>query len=277
MSKFIPNSFQVPNVIIDELIADMSEAELKCFLFVIRKTTGWQKEMDAISISQFMESLKLSKQSVISGCDRLVDKGLLVKTKGFRGTNVFSLNWSKILTSQENGLVKNLDITCQDFRQDPVKNLDTQTNTIQKTLKQNTNNPPISPQGEPSRRKSPKSRSAVEIEHPELVELPEYINRESWIAYCKMRKAKRSAIKTEQTLRLCLRDLAKHSGGNPDLATAILEQSIANCWTGLFALKSSPMPTTTKPSAHHGFAEKDYTPSSKWGEPEWVREAINES
>lgn len=99
------------------------------------------------------------------------------------------------------------------------------------------NNPPVSPQGEPSPDETKKSQSGVEVENPEMVDLPDYVNRESWIAYCQMRKAKRSAIKTEHTLKLCLRDLAKHSGGNAKLATAILEQSIANCWTGIFALK----------------------------------------
>lgn len=114
----------------------------------------------------------------------------------------------------------------------------TNNNTNYKNTSDHT--PPISPQGEPPRRKSLKSRSVVEIEHPELVELPEYVNRDSWIAYCKMRKAKgnQHAIKTEDTLKLCLKNLEKYSGGNPDLATAILEQSIGNTWTGIFALKT---------------------------------------
>ena len=53
-SKFIPNFLQVPNVVIDELLPDLTGAELKCYLVVIRKTKGWNKESDNISISQFM-------------------------------------------------------------------------------------------------------------------------------------------------------------------------------------------------------------------------------
>ncbi|MXN88574.1 replication protein [Pasteurella canis] len=235
-NKFIPNSFQVPNVIVDELIADMKEAELKCFLLVIRKTTGWQKEMDAISVSQFMVALKLSKQSVISGCDRLIEKGLLVKTKGFRNTNVFSLDWSKILTSQENRRVKNLDTTSQNFRQDHVKNLDTQNNTIQNI----NNNPPIPPLSDPSpaEQESKREHDTQKFD-PENVVLPNYVDRDVWIAYCRMRKAKGKGamIQTEKTVELCLKNLEKFSGKDPEKATAVLEQSIANTWTGLFALK----------------------------------------
>ncbi|WP_394815278.1 replication protein, partial [Pasteurella multocida] len=54
-SKFILNSFQVPNAVIDDLMSQMSGAELKCYLAVIRKTKGWNKEEDAISITQLME------------------------------------------------------------------------------------------------------------------------------------------------------------------------------------------------------------------------------
>lgn len=277
MSKFIPNSFQVPNALVDELIADMKEAELKCFLLVIRKTAGWNKETDAISISQFMEALKLSRDAVISGCKRLVEKGLLIKLCGFRGVSVYSLDWSKIQTSQKSRLVRNSDATSLDFRQDLVRNSDTQTNTLQKTLKQNTT--PLTPQGEAAPPEPKKSQPSGEKLDPENMALPEYVNHESWVAYCRMRKAKRAEIKTERTLELCLRDLAKHSGGDPKLATAILEQSIANTWTGLFALKNDTgKPSgaaSTKPSAHHGFANKDYTPSAKWDEPEWAKESNN--
>ena len=55
MSDFIVNSFQLPNSVVDELLADLTGAELKCYLLVVRKTKGWNKEIDSISIGQFME------------------------------------------------------------------------------------------------------------------------------------------------------------------------------------------------------------------------------
>ncbi|MDG6857184.1 hypothetical protein [Glaesserella parasuis] len=41
MSKFIPNSFQVPNAVVDELMSVLSGAEFKCYMLVVRQTTGW--------------------------------------------------------------------------------------------------------------------------------------------------------------------------------------------------------------------------------------------
>lgn len=115
---------------------------------------------------------------------------------------------------------------------------------------QDQNNPPVSPQGEPLPAETKKSQLSVEVENPETVDLPDYVNRESWVAYCQMRKAKRSAIKTKKTLELCLRDLEKHSGGDPKLAIAILEQSTANCWTGIFALKTDFRKPSGATNAH---------------------------
>lgn len=99
---------------------------------------------------------------------------------------------------------------------------------------QDTINDPIN---KPSARERKKSPLVVD---PETAVLPAYVDRNVWIEYCRMRKAKRAEIKTEKTLKLCLSDLEKHSGGDPQIAIAVLEQSISKTWTGLFALNSKP-------------------------------------
>ena len=91
MSKFIPNAFQIPNSVIDELLAKLTCAELKCYLFVVRKTKGWNKESDSISVSQFMEVTGLSKKSVITACESLVQMGLLERSGGERKLNTYSV------------------------------------------------------------------------------------------------------------------------------------------------------------------------------------------
>lgn len=111
MSKFIPNSFQVPNAVVDELMAELSGAELKIYLFVLRKTKGWNKEADAISVSQFMEACNLSNRKVIDGCNRLVELGLLAQGTGSRGTKIFSV---KNYTCEESSLVNKVHSTCEE-------------------------------------------------------------------------------------------------------------------------------------------------------------------
>ena len=89
--RFIPNSFIIPNSVIDELLAKLTCAELKCYLFVVRKTKGWNKESDSISASQFMEVTGLSKKSVITACESLVQMGLLDRSGGERKLNTYSV------------------------------------------------------------------------------------------------------------------------------------------------------------------------------------------
>ena len=113
-SKFIPNFLQVPNVVIDELLPDLTGAELKCYLVVIRKTKGWNKESDNISISQFMKATGLSNSAVIKACESLVQYGLLVKENGARNTGVYAVNSYSKITHEESS-----QVTCE--KSSPVK------------------------------------------------------------------------------------------------------------------------------------------------------------
>lgn len=130
MSNFIPNSFQVPNALIDDLLCDLSGAELKIYLTIARKTKGWNKEFDAISISQFKNLTGLSNRSVINACDSLIEKGLLIKKTGIRKVSVFALNLCNKFTSEKSSPVKKVHSTCEKSSQDPVKKVHTQSNTI---------------------------------------------------------------------------------------------------------------------------------------------------
>ena len=60
-NKFIPNSFQVPNVLVDSYIEELSSHSFKLMLFIIRKTRGWQKPKDSISTTQLAKVLGLKK------------------------------------------------------------------------------------------------------------------------------------------------------------------------------------------------------------------------
>ena len=85
MSKFIANSFQIPNAVVDELMANMSPNALRCYLLITRKTTGWGKESDRISASQFMQVLGIKdKRTVYSALSELAELNLInaIKNNG---------------------------------------------------------------------------------------------------------------------------------------------------------------------------------------------------
>ena len=56
--KLIPNSTQIPNVILDFLIPQLPGAEGKCLLYISRRTYGFHKEEDRISFTQFINGIK---------------------------------------------------------------------------------------------------------------------------------------------------------------------------------------------------------------------------
>ena len=91
VEKIRPNFFQCPNVLVDELMQSIGGAELKCYLVIIRKTTGWHKLDDRISISQFIEITGLSNRTVIDACAKLENIGLIDIVRDDFGNKTFSL------------------------------------------------------------------------------------------------------------------------------------------------------------------------------------------
>lgn len=220
MSDFIVNSFQLPNSVVDELLADLTGAELKCYLLVVRKTKGWNKEIDSISIGQFMEVTGLSNRSVITACDSLVEKGLLVRSGGERRLNTYSVKSFNIpqtgekSSSDETG--EKTSPTGENFSQsgeksssDLVKKVHTQNNnknTIQNNNKKNTK----------------KSESDLLAEFGIVGQLAE--------DFLKLRKAKNAPI-TETALKGFQREAAKAGISLSDAITIAIERN----WRGFSA------------------------------------------
>ena len=92
MSQFIANSFQIPNAVVDELMAKMSANALRCYLLITRKTTGWGKNSDKISASQFMDYLGIKdKRTIYTALTELANLGLINAIKNNGGITEYSL------------------------------------------------------------------------------------------------------------------------------------------------------------------------------------------
>jgi len=93
MSDFIPNSFQVPNIIIDNYFYKMSGNSVKIYLFIVRKTKGWQKQSDGISHSQISKALEIKSHNTIrKSLDELIELSLINEDKTHGKYSIFSLN-----------------------------------------------------------------------------------------------------------------------------------------------------------------------------------------
>ncbi|STZ55558.1 phage replication protein O, N-terminal domain [Moraxella lacunata] len=83
MSKFIANSFQLPNAFVDEMLCKLSGNACKIYLLIVRKTRGWHKEADRISYSQIQKYTGINHRATVSkAIDELLEVGLISVQKG---------------------------------------------------------------------------------------------------------------------------------------------------------------------------------------------------
>lgn len=83
MSKFIANSFQLPNAFVDEMLCKLSGNACKIYLLIVRKTRGWHKEADKISYSQIQKYTGINHRATVSkAIDELLEIGLISVQKG---------------------------------------------------------------------------------------------------------------------------------------------------------------------------------------------------
>lgn len=88
-----PNTTQVPNVFFDHIMADLEKSELKCVLYIIRRTFGFHKDGDYIPLSQFVDGIVkkngerldkgtgLDKKTIIAALKSLIEKGIVSRIK----------------------------------------------------------------------------------------------------------------------------------------------------------------------------------------------------
>jgi hypothetical protein len=50
--RLLPNTTQVPNVVLDRWMAPMTGAEIKVVLYVVRRAYGFRRTSDCISVAQ---------------------------------------------------------------------------------------------------------------------------------------------------------------------------------------------------------------------------------
>lgn len=202
--------FIFPNSIIDELLPELSHSELKCYLCVLRKTKGWNKEEDAISVTQFMKVTGLSNKAVISACESLVEREILERKSGDRNTGIYSIKTYKTATSEKSSLVKNFPATSEKSSQVTSEKSSHTINNIKNNI-QNTN-----------KKNTKKRESDLLAEFGIVGQLAE--------DFLKLRKAKSAPI-TETALKGFQREAAKAGISLSDAITIAIERN----WRGFSA------------------------------------------
>ncbi|MEN6402537.1 MAG: hypothetical protein ABFD94_11405 [Armatimonadia bacterium] len=112
-----PNGTIVPDDVFDVLAPRLSEAELRVLLYIVRRTFGFKKNADAISLKQLTDGITardgrildsgtgMSRKGVIAGIKGLLDKGVInvqkrLDDRGENQVNVYTLRFREgVVTS----------------------------------------------------------------------------------------------------------------------------------------------------------------------------------
>jgi hypothetical protein len=142
-----PTTTPVPDVIFDVLLPQLTDAELRVLLYIIRRTFGFKKTTDNISLKQMVEGIRtkdgrtldsgagISKASAARGIKGLIAKGIILASrnrsleKGDEPTTYAIRFKDKPLSQAETG-------GCLPGRQGGVSQRDTQQTVGQETVRQ---------------------------------------------------------------------------------------------------------------------------------------------
>lgn len=79
-AKLHPNTTQVPNIILDEWMSELTPAEFKVIMLIARQTYGWHKEEDRISYSQLITRTGYGADTIVVAVKSLRASGRIIVT-----------------------------------------------------------------------------------------------------------------------------------------------------------------------------------------------------
>ncbi|MEN8282594.1 MarR family transcriptional regulator [Acinetobacter gerneri] len=253
MSHFVPNSFQVPNAFVDDVLSQISDAACKIYLIINRKTRGWTKEMDSISLSQLEAISGKSRPTVIRAKNELIKFGLVLEMPSTSHGNTYKLgdetgNSCALKFPSKNILLGDFHASAsKDFLPVLVKNFNYASKKTLLLLVKNfyTHKTTIKNNSTKNKKINKKSSSVSEkpktenqnIFDPKSIELPENVNRDLWDQFVDMRIEMKKPL-TEKAVSLAVKKLAAYGQS----ANQTLETSIIGGYQGIYPPKQQNQP-----------------------------------
>ena len=252
MSQFTPNSFQVPNAFVDDVLCKIGDVAAKLYLIICRKTRGWYKEHDSISLSQFQKMTGKSRPTVTKAIAELIQVGLVIECGSTIHGNTFKLNdecvvgWKMSFpskksllpesTSKKSLLVKKFNYASKESLPPLVKILYTQKTLSKDTLQNKKINKKSKSVPEQPKAEKPKAEKQNQFD-PKAVELPANVNRDLWVQFVDMRNSIKKPL-TENAVKLLINKLIDFGVG----ANQSLESSIIGSYQSVYPPKNTPAP-----------------------------------
>ena len=105
-NAYVPNTSSIPNILFDYWMYVLTPAEFKVLMCIARKTYGWHKVVDRISLNQIEKMTGLSRFGIVKNVESLISHGLVIKFKsktsdGDDAPNQFEINVNCIVEGRQ--------------------------------------------------------------------------------------------------------------------------------------------------------------------------------
>lgn len=205
-----------------------NEVYLYFYLLSVWNTTGRKEEFEC-NTSHIIQNIKITKPTLIDCRKRLQKKGLIK----FREGNRKSLKPVYELIHFTNDFTNNLT---NDFT----------THRVYRDIEKESISKDIPKKDDLSLKQKNNKTFNLDFVSPNYLPIIE-----SWLEY---KRKKKQSYKSEASIKVCYNNLLKLSNNSPTIAQLIVEQSIANNYSGLFELKQNG--GQIQNSNHAGYCSK---------------------
>ena len=221
--------------------------------------SGWADQV-AIPISILESRTQMTRSTIYRSREQLIKRGLIgVEVRGSSFSAIYKMfSLENMLVSQyvsqnvsQNETQSGTQIEMQRSEDgSSVSQNETQNGNIYRVNRDNNIISNSSTDSNKSNREnSPKEKKFSIDKWAKAQESPW---RELMLIWLEYKRTRKESYRSEVGAKKCLTLLRNLSGGNAEVAQQIIDQSMANNWAGLFALKESPPSRGQPPGRAHG-------------------------
>ena len=221
--------------------------------------SGWADQV-AIPISILESRTQMTRSTIYRSREQLIERGLIgVEVRGSSFSAIYKMfSLENMLVSQyvsqnvsQNETQSGTQIEMQRSEDgSSVSQNETQNGNIYRVNRDNNIISNSSTDSNKSNREnSPKEKKFSIDKWAKAQESPW---RELMLIWLEYKRTRKESYRSEVGAKKCLTLLRNLSGGNAEVAQQIIDQSMANNWAGLFALKESPPSRGQPPGRAHG-------------------------
>lgn len=218
----------IANPIIEALATQViSPDEWRVLMVIFRKTYGWGKKEDSISLSQFVEMTKITKPHICRAIQKLIQRNIITRSVAYSGNLLPKQAMPIAQSGNEKGLIYGIQKDFEKWKPLPKRAMLPKQATIVAQI----GNASLPKQG------TTKETTTKETITKEKPPYPPWLSIDVWKGYIESRKKLKSPM-TNYAEKLALEKLSKfmQQGMDPN---EVIKQSIENGWKGLFQIKAS--------------------------------------